>query len=487
MTRLDLPTLGRLTLALGLFLLLGVAGSRALGQRDGFDHEQHRKLFPTCTSCHAGVLEPTRAVFPTTASCASCHDGEIEKRVDWQPRLEPRPTNLRFSHADHREWAAEEIGQDSSLSCSECHTPTGGSWMTVQRAITGQCLTCHGIKVAHLSAPDTACATCHLSLAEARSLPRERVASFEAPPSHDAPGFMGKEGHGKLAAPPPGTDFRVAPSCATCHARDFCAQCHVNAPELQVIQALASDPRSLAHKGEMKAPASHDRANFIARHGRDARRNIENCANCHTNESCLACHRASPAVAAGLPVAGPGRAIGARIERRRPVTHTVDFADRHGTDATSAPQTCSTCHTRTECLDCHRPNPGNTGTYHAAGYLTRHPSTAYNRQGECAECHNPQQFCSSCHVQAGLSATGSIGPGYHDAKGSFLLGHGTAARQTLESCVTCHTERDCLQCHSATTGRRFNPHGPGFNAERLAKRNPQSCSACHGRAVPGAD
>ena len=58
------------------------------------------------------------------------------------------------------------------------------------------------------------------------------------------------------------------------------------------------------------------------------------------------------------------------------------------------------------------------------------------------------------------------------------------ARQTLESCVTCHTERDCLLCHSATAGRHFNPHGPGFNAERLARRNPQTCSACHGRTIP---
>lgn len=487
MSRRLTPTAGRLALSLAFFLVLGVGASRALQPEDGFDHEQHKKLFPTCAGCHAGVLDSTRAIFPTVASCESCHDGEVEERVDWRPRTVSRPNNLRFSHAEHRTWAAEEIGQDSAIACSECHTPADSGWMNVQRAITGQCLDCHGIKVAHLSAPDTACATCHVALADAKSLPRERVASFEAPPSHDAPGFMGPKGHGKQAAAPAGTDFRVAPSCATCHARDFCAQCHVNAPELQLIQALAPDARSLAHEGEMEAPASHERATFVTRHGQDAQRSNANCANCHTNESCLACHRSTPSVAVALPAAGPGRAEGAKIERKRPVTHTPDFADGHGSAASSAPQTCSTCHARTECLDCHRPNPGNDGSYHTAGFLTRHPSAAYNRQADCAECHSQQQFCSTCHVQAGLRSTGSIGPGYHDAKGSFLLNHGTAARQTLESCVTCHTERDCLQCHSAQGGRRFNPHGPGFNPERLGNRNPQACSACHGRAIPERD
>jgi hypothetical protein len=76
--------------------------------------------------------------------------------------------------------------------------------------------------------------------------------------------------------------------------------------------------------------------------------------------------------------------------------------------------------------------------------------------------------------------------GYHDAKRGFLLGHGPAARQSLESCVSCHAERDCMTCHATAVqgGRNFNPHGPGFDAERLRKRNPQMCSACHGAAIP---
>jgi hypothetical protein len=76
-------------------------------------------------------------------------------------------------------------------------------------------------------------------------------------------------------------------------------------------------------------------------------------------------------------------------------------------------------------------------------------------------------------------------PGYHDANAAFILNHGVAARQNIESCISCHSERDCLTCHSAQSGRHFNPHGPGFDPERLRRRNPQTCAACHGRSIPG--
>jgi hypothetical protein len=46
-----------------------------------------------------------------------------------------------------------------------------------------------------------------------------------------------------------------------------------------------------------------------------------------------------------------------------------------------------------------------------------------------------------------------------------------------------------MSCHATAVlgGRNFSPHGPGFDAERLARRNPQMCSACHGGAIPGRD
>jgi hypothetical protein len=33
-------------------------------------------------------------------------------------------------------------------------------------------------------------------------------------------------------------------------------------------------------------------------------------------------------------------------------------------------------------------------------------------------------------------------------------------------------------------GRGFNPHGPGFDPERMLRKHPQLCIACHGTAIP---
>ena len=275
-------------------------------------------------------------------------------------------------------------------------------------------------------------------------------------------------------------------SCATCHARDFCASCHVNAPEQPAIATLATDPRSLAIKATVAAPTSHDVPGFLERHGVSARKAPQQCATCHTRESCATCHTGNTRVAAALPAAGPGRAVGARLTRSAPVSHVPGFRDHHAAIAEAAASSCTTCHARSQCLECHRPSAAAASRgYHPAGFLTRHPASAYSRETSCSDCHNAQVFCVSCHLKAGFTTRAPLGAGYHDAKRSFLLGHGPAARQGLETCVSCHAERDCLACHAAQGGRRFNPHGPGFNADLLKKKNPEMCTVCHGVNIPG--
>jgi hypothetical protein len=187
-----------------------------------------------------------------------------------------------------------------------------------------------------------------------------------------------------------------------------------------------------------------------------------------------------------IPIAGPGRGPGATIHRERPVSHGKDFSQTHADLASARPQTCSGCHARPECLSCHRPDAAQASPdYHPAGFLTTHPAAAYSRQTSCSDCHNQVEFCTNCHVTAGVVSSGSLrGTGYHDAKQAFLLNHGQAARQSLESCVSCHSERDCLTCHSSVGGRNYNPHGPGFDAATLRRKNPSMCTACHGTNIP---
>jgi Doubled CXXCH motif (Paired_CXXCH_1) len=389
-----------------------------------FDHLKHQKLFPTCQACHPGVVDSTRSIWPTATGCAACHDGRLKDSMTWSPPEGPLATNLRFTHGAHRAAVRTARGADSSLSCSACHVLPGQPRMAVQPApIQGNCFACHGIKTAHLAAPDSACVTCHVPLAQASALSAVEVAQFPAPPSHDVPQFMGAGGHGALAqhAKMGGHKAAVAPSCTVCHAQNFCVTCHGEVSGLKPVLALAQDPRSVV-------------------------------------------------------LAQP---------RRRPSWHGTDFSDTHAKIADAYPTTCTACHARTMCLECHRLNPARATGYHPSGFLTKHPAQAYSRATKCADCHNTNYFCATCHQQSGLVAKGQLKGGYHNADQQFLLGHGQAARQSLESCVTCHAERDCLTCHSAVQGRGFNPHGPGFDASRLKKENPQMCSACHGSAIPG--
>lgn len=353
--------------------------------------------------------------------------------------------------------------------------------MAVRRATADGCLSCHGPGTTHLAAPDRLCETCHLPLARAAALRPADVARFPVPPSHREPGFAAR-GHGARAT---GTDQPVATSCTICHARDFCLSCHVDAPERAAIQAMAPDPRARAIVARLAAPASHRERSFLARHGAAVRENPAQCSTCHTRESCLACHAPSQRVGAALPARAAGRGTGAQPVRRPPDTHGESFAARHAPLAAAAAATCSGCHVQTDCFACHRPAAGTAAGYHPVGFLQRHPSSAYARESACAECHNVGAFCQTCHARAGLGSERPLGSGYHDASRFFLGSHGQAARQSLESCVSCHVERDCLACHSATTGRRFSPHGPGFDAARMRRRNPEMCTACHGTAIPG--
>lgn len=452
-----------------------------------FSHPEHARLFPTCVTCHEGAAVSGAELWPAPESCAACHDGTIEQTVTWTRPTAVPVTNLRFDHTNHRAVLARE--EKPPAACIDCHTEAGEPWMSVHRTVRPQCLECHEIRTAHLEAPDATCATCHVPLAKAAGLPVERVRAFEAPPSHDMPDFTARGGHGLLAYGPAGvaTERQVAASCATCHARDFCIQCHVDAPEQPAIQALEPDERSLVHSAALARPSSHEQPTFWETHRETVRSTPAECRTCHTQESCLTCHVVTPRAVAGMHPAGSGRGRGAQVVRKPPPTHRVDFRERHGNVAAARPETCAACHAREDCLDCHRPQAaaGGGAEYHPATFLARHPAAAYAQANTCSDCHNTQVFCASCHAQAGLVADEPLRSGFHDAKRAFIAGHGQAARQSLESCVSCHAERDCLSCHSAVRGRRFSPHGPGFDAERLRRRAPSMCAVCHGTNIPG--
>ena len=482
------------------FLLAAIAlTSPARAQRGadtGFPHERHQRLFPLCASCHAGVpVGDARTAMPTEASCRECHNGTDARAVTW--RRTERPVGLlRFSHPEH----ARQV-DSAGRSCATCHGTDSTSRMEVRPATAPACLNCHTHRATEHLAEDNRCSVCHVPLTRAPSLTAEHVGALPKPPSHERANFV--------SAHKPATAIAAA-SCAVCHARESCARCHVNAGADSLINSLARDQR-VARLVSGKAavypiPADHQSEDFVLSHGELARANVARCATCHARPSCTTCHIGTTPnpVIARMPLAerGGARGVGLRLvpARRRPLlspvglrqdttpqsvravrVHDADFWKNHKAAAAVSAQSCSGCHEQRFCSDCHAGE--GSRRFHAANFVQRHAADSYGRETQCASCHNTELFCRSCHRESGLGTSGRLDVAFHDAQPQWLLQHGRAARQGLQSCATCHAQRDCLTCHS-TLGWGVNPHGPGFRAGRAAARNATQCLMCH-LQVPG--
>jgi hypothetical protein len=442
-------------------------------RQERFPHDKHAGLFPTCVGCHDGIAAGDTATFVsiTPEDCAGCHDGVDIPRVEWAGP-QRQASNLAFPHPIHV--------ADLEMDCAACHNlPEAEVRMAVQRAVPETCIECHAPDAeGHLDLAAIDCATCHVSLAQAASLPRDRIASFPRPASHDQPDFLLT--HGPTAE-------AESQDCTVCHARESCERCHLNADRLAPIMALATDARIAdlvaGRAGEWPRPASHERADWATQHAQWAREDIEGCANCHARESCEACHgEAGPAVIARLPErrsSGPQGVIPvvAAAGGARPVGHTADWIAAHGAAAALDTPSCATCHTEQQCLECHdgARRPG----FHPVDFVVRHAPEAYADETECAACHSREGFCRDCHAGAGLAAARQGSAAFHDAVPDWLIAHGLPARQDLEACTTCHEQNTCLRCHSAKSGLRVSPHGPGFDPERVSDRSTMSCAICH--------
>lgn len=473
-------------------VLASAAATPAPGDEARFPHARHVGLFPSCNGCHGGILSAdtsaaaaslpgSSGLYPAPAQCAGCHDGTVQPRVQWNgPRREP--SNLRFSHARHNREA--DLG-NPEFNCGRCHQQAGTTaFMAVSAARPGTCITCHAHAApSHLDAR-ARCATCHVPVARAAALTPAQVRDVPRPPDHDLPGFLGAHG--------PTVDV-ARQRCATCHARESCARCHVNAASVPQIAALEPDARVATLVAGLPSshavPATHQRPDWSYAHGRDAAARIASCATCHTQPSCTTCHtgRLGTAVIARLASGGAGSAgrkrdatpAAAIVRDTTPRTrvHPQGFRSSHGPAAAAQRASCAGCHeTQRFCTECHAGE--SQRRYHPANFVARHPSAAYAMERTCTSCHSREAFCTACHQRAGLASEGRRDVAFHTAQPLWLIQHGRAARQGLETCTTCHVQRDCTQCHSQATWS-VNPHGPGFNPGRIASRNAQACRACH--------
>lgn len=173
------------------------------------------------------------------------------------------------------------------------------------------------------------------------------------------------------------------------------------------------------------------------------------------------------------------------------LAHDADWIVRHRWKAADDSSTCASCHAENECQECHNDSSGVALTVHGAGFIAAHGREAARTPTSCTSCHALQSFCVECHQTMGMSA---FSPGatrggtrFHPAYGDWVEGqnlHATEAERNLGDCVSCHAERDCVQCHGAVgigTGARV--HGPSFRSEceTLKRASEAACVQCHGR------
>ena len=485
--------------AAALAVCLAVVPRARAQQADTFPHSLHAKVFPSCTGCHLGAVQQDAKFYPDASACSGCHDGQqryegkVLRTVNFKGATE-LTTNLAFSHLLHEQKSNTER---NTRICMKCHQRPGTTeWMSVAAPQPALCVLCHEHEApAHL-APQANCRTCHVPLAQAVKLSPDEISQFPKPASHDSADWLSKH------AP---TDSLATARCAVCHTQQSCARCHMNVSTTSQIKLLGSNPavaQAIAGKpAEYPQPASHRAPDWQSTHQTQANAIDAKCGSCHARSSCQTCHLTIGAREAigRLPAPKPGTgAQGVQLRRTgelallrtvnfrsavpipKNVTyvqvHPAGWEKNHRAPASTTAANCASCHIQRYCSDCH--DGVGRIKYHPVDFVQGHGAQSFGREQDCATCHNNEAFCVSCHESLGIGSTGKRDGSVHNQSANWLLDHGQAARLELQSCASCHKQSDCMRCHSTVTWG-INPHGPNFDADKMAAKSTQVCYYCH--------
>lgn len=352
-------------------------------------------------------------------------------RATWSPVVYPEQRlPLVFSHAKH---AAR------GTTCVACHAAAATSRSAVDDLLPTEadCRTCHAIDRADptkVATPVAACAGCHVGYTRGAVVQRVNIAPSPLKFDHSA------------------------------HAKQTCESCHGDLRQID-----------LATTAQLPSMAS--------------------CLTCHTKGSeqrhCTDCHlgRTGGLVETTFP-------HGTLVPLRTGLgdEHDALFARDHRQQASRADATCGACHEQAECQDCHQ-GVIKPLDFHQGNYLLVHATEAKRGRPDCGACHRLQTFCVACHERSGIGTrgeseydSGNPGQRFHPAgwasPGPGPNMHAGAARRGINSCVSCHREEDCLQCHSAEAGAlRVSPHPAGWRGSlrcrMLDRGNRRMCLRCH--------
>lgn len=336
-----------------------------------FAHAKHAKV--ACARCHVGVGMSTSAndtQMPAEQVCAACHADSTRARPADRPggdaakrcrkchrgyqagKTPPKQiwpaARLRFSHRLH---------QTQGIDCASCHAFDGG-----KRAFPRmrQCMECHQLRRA-----STRCQSCHLTRKDGRLVIRFGEGQMLRPS-----GSLRGDAHTQVFVRREHATVARANRryCETCHRQSTCLKCHA---------------------GSLKPMRLH-RSDYISHHAMDARRNQPRCSSCHRTQSfCLSCHIR---LGVSQNSKGGGFKPTTGLSFHPPgFSGTTPGPKHHKYEARRNMNSCTSCHTEQNCVRCHGTTGRRGGGFspHPPGFARSQKcrSLAARNQRVCLKCH----------------------------------------------------------------------------------------------------
>ncbi|MBC8017297.1 MAG: cytochrome C [Verrucomicrobia bacterium] len=149
-----------------------------------------------------------------------------------------------------------------------------------------------------------------------------------------------------------------------------------------------------------------------------------------------------------------------------------------------------------DCNSCHK--DGGVAPTHDSDWVRGHRIVAGKADGKCKECHQ-QAWCLDCHQGGGSGDNLSISNFGRDYKpkshrSDFRVLHPLKAKDNPQTCVRCHDQKYCSECHSKFPRNKiqFESHRRQFSNIQLQGSGPahqifnaSQCQTCHpGGLVP---
>lgn len=354
-----------------------------------FNHAKHLAKGIGCEKCHDRIAKSKRASdhnFPTGEACDECHGAQhpLEPGVEANcglchtSLLEGDPTRvtagliappplLRFNHQLHASKGA---------SCEDCHRNMDRVRLatTLQLPTEDDCLKCHD----GVGATDK-CSACHPAGPDGKLILRHGSTGASPPLVPRARTNWGAA-HTLDFVRDHATTAKSNPAlCETCHDDDQCQDCH---------------------NGVLRPMRIHA-ADYLTSHAVDARARTADCQSCHRMQNdCLACHdRVGLSPGTESSSFGPGSSLryhpaGFAGPPGTPQSHA--FAAQRNMNA------CASCHSEDTCLACHATtsaaSPGLNVNPHGRGFASsaRCGALARTNRRACLKCHAPGDLALQC-------------------------------------------------------------------------------------------